>query len=53
MPYTGTVIKCPIRTDKTKIEFPCLPETEFNEVVVQVSNDSNKTYMVETVPPNV
>ena len=34
LPYTCSVVKCPIRTDKSKIEFPCLPETEFAEVVV-------------------
>jgi hypothetical protein len=34
LPYTCTVTKCPIKTDKSQIEFPCLPETEFNEVVV-------------------
>jgi len=34
LPYTCSVVKCPIRTDKSKIEFPCLPETEFSEVVV-------------------
>jgi len=40
LPFTVNVVKCPIRTDKSKIEFPCLPETEFIEVVVQLSNDS-------------
>lgn len=52
LPYTCSVVKCPIKTDKSKIEFPCLPETEFSEVVVQVTNDSNKNYIVEIVPPN-
>jgi hypothetical protein len=53
LPFTCSVVKCPIRTDKSKIEFPCLPETEFSEVVVQVTNDSQKNYMVELVPPNI
>ena len=47
------MVKCPIKTDKQKIEFPCLPETEFSEVVIQVTNDSAKNYIVETVPPNL
>lgn len=34
LPYKCSVGKCPIRTDKSKIEFRCLPETESNEVVV-------------------
>lgn len=53
LPFTCTVVKCPIRTDKSKIEFPSLPETEFSEVVVQVTNDSHKNYIVEIVPPNL
>lgn len=53
LPYTCSVVKCPIRTDKSKIEFPCLPETEFSEVVVQVTNDSQKNYIVEIVPPSM
>lgn len=38
--YIANVSKCPLVTDKRKIEFPCLPETEFNEVVLQLSNVS-------------
>ena len=38
--YIANVTKCPLVTDKRKIEFPCLPETEFNEVVLQLSNVS-------------
>lgn len=53
LPYTCSVVKCPIRTDKSKIEFLSLPETEFSEVVVQVTNDSTKNYLVELVPPNL
>ncbi len=30
-----------------------MPETEFSEVVIQVSNDTSKNYIVETVPPNL
>jgi hypothetical protein len=53
LPFTCTVVKCPIRTDKSKIEFPNLPESESCEVVVQLSNDSHKNYVVELVPPNL
>lgn len=34
--YMVNVIKCPLVPDKQKIEFPSLPETEFNEVVLTV-----------------
>ena len=50
--YTANVQKCPINSDKSKIEFPCLPETEYSEVVLQLNNESNKNYMFEVVPPN-
>jgi hypothetical protein len=32
--YMASVSKCPIGSDKRKIEFPALPETEFAEVVL-------------------
>lgn len=32
--YFATVTKCPLVSDKKKIEFCSLPETEFAEVVV-------------------
>ena len=38
--YFANVSKCPLVSDKRKIEFSCLPETEFAEVVVQLSNVS-------------
>jgi len=47
------VLKCPIKIDKSKIEFVSLPETEFSEIVLQLSNDSTKNYLVELVPPNL
>jgi hypothetical protein len=50
--YTANVSKCPLVSDKRKIEFSCLPETEFAEVVVQLSNVSQKEYIVELVPPH-
>lgn len=53
MPYKCSVTKCPIRTDKQRIEFPCLPEREYSEVVVQVTNESSKNYIVEIVPPHI
>ena len=43
--------KCPITSDKYKIEFPCLPEGEFSESVIELSNKSGKNYTVEVVPP--
>jgi hypothetical protein len=51
--YTANVSKCPLVSDKRKIEFSCLPETEFAEVVLQLSNVSQKEYMIELVPPSV
>ena len=54
LPYTCSVVKCPVRTDKSKIEFPCLPESEISEVVVQMTNDSKeRSYLMELVPPNL
>jgi hypothetical protein len=44
-------MKCPIESDKSKIEFPCLPETESAEVVLQLNNTSSKNYTFEVVPP--
>jgi hypothetical protein len=32
------VIKCPIVSDKMKIEFPALPENETKEVVFEIKN---------------
>jgi hypothetical protein len=28
LPFNCSVVKCPIKSDKSKIEFPCLPEGE-------------------------
>jgi len=50
--YSANVQKCHIISDKSKIEFPCLPETECSEVVLQLTNESNKNYQFEVVPPN-
>lgn len=36
--YCVDVTKCPLVCDKQKIEFPALPETEYNEVVFSVVN---------------
>lgn len=47
------MIKCPIKIDKSRIEFVSLPETEFSEVVMQLTNDSSKDYIIELVPPNL
>ena len=51
VPYTANTVKCPIGSDKYKIEFPCLPQQEFSEVVVELSNNSAKNFLVEMVPP--
>jgi len=50
--YQANVTKCPLLSDKRKIEFPALPEEEFCEVVLQLQNLSSKEQMVEIVPPN-
>ena len=52
IPFNVEVIKCPLKVDKQKIEFPALPKSEFAEVVVTVQNTSHEDYMVEIVPPN-
>ena len=51
LPYLVNVTKCPISSDKYKVEFPCLPEGEFSESVVELTNTSGKNYTVEVVPP--
>ena len=51
LPFIANVTKCPITSDKYKIEFPCLPVSEFSEVVLELSNVSSKGYTVECVPP--
>ena len=51
VPYLVNVTKCPITSDKYKIEFPCLPEGEFSESVVELTNATGKNYTIEVVPP--
>jgi len=51
LPYLVNVTKCPITSDRYKIEFPCLPEGEFAESVVELTNQSGKNYTIEVVPP--
>ena len=51
LPYLVNVTKCPITSDKYKIEFPCLPEGEFAESVVELTNTSSRNYTFEVVPP--
>lgn len=51
LPYLVNVTKCPIISNKYKIEFPCLPEGEFSESVIELSNKSGKNYTIEVVPP--
>jgi len=38
--YNANVVKCPLSTDKSKIEFPALPENESKEVVFELKNAS-------------
>jgi hypothetical protein len=52
IPFSVNVMKCPIVSDKSKIEFPCLPETEYSEVVLQLNNESSRNFTFEVVPPN-
>ena len=40
VPYLANVTKCPITSDKYKVEFPCLPEGEFAESVIELTNTS-------------
>jgi hypothetical protein len=40
--YMANVMKCPIVSDKRKIDFQALPETEFGEVVLSLTNHSQK-----------
>ena len=51
IPYIANVVKCPITSDKNKIEFPSLPQQEFSEVVVELANNSQRNFTVEVVPP--
>jgi hypothetical protein len=50
--YFANVTKCPLSVDKKKVEFAALPETEFAEVVLSVSNNSQREQLIELVPPN-
>jgi hypothetical protein len=50
--YSVNVSKCPLSSDKKKLEFPALPEKEFAEIVLTLSNTSTKAYTIELVPPN-
>lgn len=51
LPYLVNVTKCPIVSDRYKIEFPCLPEGEFAESVIELTNQSAKNFTLEAVPP--
>ena len=51
IPFIANIVKCPIISDKYKIEFPSLPQQEFSEVVIELSNNSQRTQMFEVVPP--
>lgn len=51
IPYIANVVKCPITSDKYKVEFPSLPQQEFSEVVVELSNSSQRNFTIEVVPP--
>ena len=44
-------MRLPLKLSNTLIEFPGLPEKEVVEIVTQIENPSNKTYMVELMPP--
>jgi len=52
LPYLVNVTKCPIVSDRYKIEFPCLPEDEFSESVIELTNQSAKNFTFEMVPPS-
>jgi len=40
LPYQANVTKCPLSCDKSRIEYPALPENENFEVVFEISNHS-------------
>jgi len=46
------VSKCPLSCDKNRVEYPALPESETYEVVFEISNHSQKDFMLEICPPN-
>ena len=50
--YQANVTKCPIVADKRKIEFQALPETEFGEVVLSLTNQGHKEQMFERTSPD-
>jgi hypothetical protein len=52
LPYIANVSKCPLVADKSKLEFPALPENEHKEIVLEIKNSSQKNLMMEVVPPN-
>lgn len=52
LPYQANVSKCPLSCDKSRIEYPALPENENFEVVFELSNHSQKNFMIEICPPN-
>lgn len=48
----ANVTRCPISTDKSKIEYQALPEGETKEVIVELRNTTQKMMLAEVVPPN-
>jgi hypothetical protein len=50
--YKVNVMRLPLKMTHSLIEFPGLPEKETVEIVTQIENPTQKTYMVELLPPN-
>lgn len=50
--YKVNVMRLPLKLTHSLIEFPGLPEKETVEIVTQIENPTQKTYMVELLPPN-
>lgn len=49
--FKVNVMRLPLKIFNSQIEFPGLPEKEIVEIVTQIENPTNKTYMVELIPP--
>ena len=49
--YKANVVKLPLKVSHSLVEFPGLPEKEIVEFVTQIENPTQKTFMVELIPP--
>jgi hypothetical protein len=49
--FKVNVMRLPLKLSNAQIEFPGLPEKETVEIVTQIENPTQKTYIVELMPP--